>query len=287
MSETLSLGSKWASTSPELKKRIYTAVPGVAVLLALIIWGREFGIFLIEVVLSLAMIDEFARITYNLPDEKEKRYVLLFAAWFVAIGSLLLARTEYETLIFIFLCLFVYFLFTARRYLEHTDFTIHFKELTFSLFGLLYLGFLPTYFLKIHSSNNGIHWTIAFLLVNWASDIGAYFAGRHYGKTKLYELISPKKTREGAVGGLASGLLVVILYKLIFFSAMGWGAVISVSLFVGVASQVGDFCESFFKRAFDKKDSGSILPGHGGFLDRFDGVVFSLPIMYACTRIFS
>jgi phosphatidate cytidylyltransferase len=68
---------------------------------------------------------------------------------------------------------------------------------------------------------------------------------------------------------------------------MGWGAVIFVSLFVGIASQIGDFCESFFKRAFDKKDSGSILPGHGGFLDRFDGVVFSLPIMYACTRIFS
>jgi phosphatidate cytidylyltransferase len=276
----------WAGMSPDLKKRIAVAIPGVAILLALIIWGRELGIFLIEVVLSLAMINEFARITFNLPDEKEKRYILLFAGWFIAIDSLLLARTEFETLIFVFICLFVYFLFTARRYVEHEDFTTHFKELMFSLFGLVYLAFLPTYFAKIHGSNNGVHWMIVFLLLNWANDIGAYFAGRRYGKTKLYELISPKKTREGAIGGLASGLLAVLLYKLIFFSAMGWSAVIFVSLFVGVACQVGDFCESFFKRAFDKKDSGSLLPGHGGFLDRFDGVVFSLPIMYACTRIF-
>ena len=273
--------------SPDLKKRIYTAIPGVAVLLALIIWGRELGIFLIEVVLSLAMINEFARIIFNLPDEKEKRYILLLCRLVCGDWQSFACSYRIRNFDFYFSLLFVYFLITARRYIEHSDFTTHFKELMFSLFGLIYLAFLPTYFLKIHSSNNGVHWTIVFLLLNWATDIGAYFAGKRYGKTKLYELISPKKTREGAIGGLASGLLVVLLYKLIFFSAMGWGAVISVSLFVGIASQIGDFCESFFKRAFDKKDSGSILPGHGGFLDRFDGVVFSLPIMYACTRIFS
>jgi CDP-diglyceride synthetase len=152
MSEALSLGSKWSSLSPDLKKRIATAVPGVAVLLALIIWGRELGIFLIEVVLSLAMINEFARIVFNLPDEKEKRYILLFAAWFIAIGSFLLARTEYESLIFIFLGLFAYFLGTARRYVDPAEFTVHFKELMFSIFGLIYLGFHPTYFFKIQAT---------------------------------------------------------------------------------------------------------------------------------------
>jgi phosphatidate cytidylyltransferase len=157
----------------------------------------------------------------------------------------------------------------------------------YSLFGLFYLGFLPTFFLKIHGSASGVHWTMVFLLINWASDTGAYFAGKKYGKTKLYPLISPKKTREGALGGLACAWVVIFIYKVLLFGAMGWGAVIIVPLLVGVASQVGDLCESFLKRAFDKKDSGSILPGHGGFLDRFDGVVFSLPIMYACTRVFS
>jgi phosphatidate cytidylyltransferase len=278
----------------ELQKRVATAVPGVAILVALIIFGGEFGIFLIEVVLSLAMVNEFAQIVYALPDEKEKRYVLLFATWFVALGSWILVRSEYELLILIFLALFIYFLTTARRYAEpvvgmvsQSEFSRHFKELMFSVFGLLYLGFLPTFLVKVHSCSNGVHWTLVFLLINWASDIGAYFAGKKYGKTKLYSLISPKKTREGAIGGLVSAVLVALVYKLAFFHAMDWLAVIFVPLVVGAASQAGDLCESFFKRAFDKKDSGSVLPGHGGFLDRFDGVVISLPFMYACTRIFS
>ena len=91
---------------------------------------------------------------------------------------------------------------------------------------------------------------------------------------------------EGAAGGLAAALVVVFIYKLAFFRAMPWGAAFFIPLLVGAVSQVGDLCESFMKRAFDKKDSGSLLPGHGGFLDRFDGIVFSLPVMYASIRIF-
>ena len=74
--------------------------------------------------------------------------------------------------------------------------------------------------------------------------------------------------------------------KAVFFREMPWGAVAVMPLVVGAVAQIGDLCESMVKRAYDKKDSGSILPGHGGFLDRFDGVVFSLPVMYACVRLF-
>ena len=291
--------SALSTMSPELKNRIWTALLGVATLLLFIIFAGGIGMFIVQVVLSLAMIYEFGHMAYSLPDQKEKRYILLFATWFISLGSLVLARSEYELLVFTFLSLFLYFLVTARRYgdapgnimggatFDQAAFSAHFKELMYSLFGLFYLGFLPTFFLKIHGSANGVHWTMVFLLINWASDTGAYFAGKKYGKTKLYPLISPKKTREGALGGLACAWGVTLIYKVLLFGAMGWGAVIIVPLLVGVASQTGDLCESFLKRAFDKKDSGSILPGHGGFLDRFDGVVFSLPIMYACTRVFS
>jgi len=270
--------------SPELTRRIATGVVGIALLLALVIWGGTIGIFLIATVLSLAMTDEFARMVYRLPDHEEKRYVLLFAAWFVAVGSLLVGG-EYELLIFCFLALFTYFLFSSRRHAEELN--PHFKELMFSIFGLLYLALLPTYLPKIHGANWGVLWTIEFFLINWATDTGAYFAGKKYGKVKLYPLISPKKTREGALGGLATALVVTLAFKLIFFHAMPWLAVIFVPLVVGTVAQIGDLCESLLKRAFDVKDSGSILPGHGGFLDRFDGVVFSLPIMYACIRLFT
>ena len=86
---------------------------------------------------------------------------------------------------------------------------------------------------------------------------------------------------------MATAWIVTLLYKLILFRGMPWAAVIIVPPLVSATAQAGDLCESLLKRAFDCKDSGSLLPGHGGFLDRFDGVVFSLPIMYACIRIFS
>ena len=272
------------STS-ELAKRIATGVLGVAVLLLLILFGGTLGIFLIATVLSLAMTDEFARMVYRLSDRSEKRYVLLFSAWFIALGALILAHSEYELLVLCFLALFGYYLFTAQRHAEELN--PHFKELMFSIFGLLYLALLPTYLPKIHESSWGVLWTIEFFLVNWATDIGAYFAGRKYGQRRLYPLISPKKTKEGGVGGLAAALGATLVFKLAVFHAMPWAAVIIVPLLVGAAAQVGDLCESLLKRAFDVKDSGSTLPGHGGFLDRFDGVVFSLPIMYACIRLFT
>jgi phosphatidate cytidylyltransferase len=273
-----------SSVSPELRKRVLTGVAGGAALLLAIIFGGGVGIFLLATALSLVMVDEFARMVFSLGDREEKRYVLLFSTWVIALGALILARSEYELLVFAFMGLFVYYLFSAKRHAEALN--SHFKVLMSSIFGLLYLSLLPT-FPKIHAAANGVHWVIVFLFINWSMDTGAYFAGKKYGKTPLYPLISPKKTREGVIGGLLAGLVVTLLYKLIFFRAMAWAAVIIVPPLVGTIAQVGDLCESFLKRAFDKKDSGSILPGHGGFLDRFDGVVFSLPIMYACIRLFA
>jgi phosphatidate cytidylyltransferase len=271
--------------SPELRKRIVTGFVGAAALLLLIAFGGSVGIFILATGLSLLMIDEFSRIVFSLEDQEEKRYALLFAAWLIALGALILAHTEFELLVFSFLALFIYYLVTAQRHAEQM--AVHFKELMFSIFGLLYLAALPTFLPKIHGAPNGAHWVIVFLFINWATDTGAYFAGRKYGKTPLYPLISPKKTREGGIGGLVTAWVVTLVYKLILFHGMPWGAVIIVPPLVSCVAQAGDLCESLLKRAFDRKDSGSFLPGHGGFLDRFDGVVFSLPIMYACIRIFA
>jgi phosphatidate cytidylyltransferase len=154
----------------------------------------------------------------------------------------------------------------------------------YSAFATSYLIALPLFLALVRGA--GAHWTLLFLFIVWAGDIGAYFGGKRFGRKKLYEKISPKKTREGAWVGLLCGLAVSILYRLAFFPGLSWTAAVVVPLAVGIAAPVGDLVESFLKRAFDTKDSGSILPGHGGFLDRFDGVVFSLPVMYACVRVF-
>ncbi len=270
----------------ELKKRVLTGLIGGIALLGLVVFGGTLGIFFLSTLLSLAMIVEFTDIIFTLGDRIEKRYVLLSLGWFVALVNLLAHHSEYQSLVVTFIVLFIYFLISAKRH-KQLNFSIHFKELMYSFFAVLYLIFLPLYLRKIYESANGVEWTVLFLFIVWMGDSAAYFVGKKYGKIKLYPEISPKKTREGALGGILAGILVTFVFKLLLIHNMSWLGAVFIPVFVGSMAQVGDLCESFFKRAFDKKDSGSILPGHGGMLDRFDGVIFSLPAMYACIWIFN
>lgn len=127
---------------------------------------------------------------------------------------------------------------------------------------------------------------IGYFFVLWANDTGAYFVGRSLGKHKLFERISPKKTWEGSVGGAVFGLLVGYLNAMIFPS-------VSLSLWLAIAAIVvvfgslGDLVESMFKRSLNIKDSGKLLPGHGGVLDRFDGIFISAPLVYTFLRLVS
>jgi phosphatidate cytidylyltransferase len=272
--------------SSELSKRIATALVGVAILLSLIIFTHTLGVFVIALALALGMTYEFANITFSLSDRIEKRYVMLTWVWITAIGNWVLPYNEFELLLLGFFGLFFYFLFTSKRH-EQAEYSLHFRELAFAVLGLVYVVMLPLYLVKLHRFPAGVHFVLLFLFIVWMNDIGAYFVGKKFGRRKLLPHVSPKKTVEGALGGLASGLLIAAIYKLAFLPGLSGVATIVIPLMVGVTAQIGDLCESFFKRSFDTKDSGSILPGHGGFLDRFDGVVFSLPVMYACIRLFA
>lgn len=269
--------------SPELRKRVLTGVIGGFALLLLLIFGSTLGIFVLSAGLSMAMVYEYSEIVFTMPDRLEKRYLMLCIAWFVALVNLVI-QAEAGLMMISFMLLFGYFLFTAQRYSE-SQYLVHFKEFAFCCLGLFYLVFMPQYLVRIYEGPSGVEWTIVFLLIVWAGDTGAYFAGKKYGRRKLYPAISPKKTLEGAAGGLLSGFVITLLFKLAIFRGMSWAAVVIAPIVVGVFAQIGDFCESLFKRAFDKKDSGTLLPGHGGIMDRFDGVVFSLPVMYACIRV--
>ncbi len=274
-----------ATRATELQKRVMTGVFGGAALVALIWFGGRFGISVLAVLLSLLLQWEYLAIIFHLPDRQEKRWVLLGATWMVTFVNFWMPRTEFELLVICFMGLFTYFLFTSRRH-QGPSFESHFREFVFALFGLFYLVFLPLYFPLLSDSGYSIHWTLLFLFIVWGGDTGAYFVGRAYGRRKLFPTISPQKTWEGFAGGLVTGLVITIIYKLLFFQKLGWGGAIVTPLLVGAIAPVGDLAESFMKRAYDLKDSGTILPGHGGVLDRFDAVLFGLPVMYACIRIF-
>lgn len=271
--------------SSELASRVQTGLAGGVLLVALIFYGGLYGIYLVTAVLALGMVYEFCEMTFTMEDRQEKRYLLLLLGWLVIALDLFAPRSEFPLLVFCFLGLFSYFLVSAERYPE-VSLGHHFRELMFSVFGLVYLVFLPLFLPRIREAAGGLHWTVVFFLIVWAGDSAAYFVGMKYGKRRLYPKISPKKTIEGALGGLGAGLVICVLYRMAFFREMSLGAAVILPLLVGAVAQLGDLCESFLKRAFDRKDSGSVLPGHGGFLDRFDGVVFALPVMYAGVRIF-
>jgi phosphatidate cytidylyltransferase len=123
------------------------------------------------------------------------------------------------------------------------------------------------------------------LVITWASDIGAYFVGRAIGGRKLIPSVSPGKTVAGAVGGLVAGMLIAYLYArgvLVPVAHLGftpWGALLFGAI-ISVAAQVGDLFESLIKREGGVKDSSHLIPGHGGVLDRFDSLIFVLPVAY-------
>lgn len=122
--------------------------------------------------------------------------------------------------------------------------------------------------------------TLSVFLLIWATDTFAYYVGKNLGRHKLAPLISPKKTWEGAVGGAVGALLVAVVLKLTVLAFLAWPHVVAMALICGIVSQVGDLAESRLKRSVGAKDSGTLLPGHGGLLDRFDALLLAVPLVY-------
>lgn len=146
--------------------------------------------------------------------------------------------------------------------------------------AVLYVSGFLAHLVLIRNTESGVVWIYMILAVVFAGDIGALYVGTFLGKRKLCPSVSPKKTLEGSAGGLASNLVVGVLFKLVFLPGPPW--VLSGIFFIvlGIAAQLGDLFESMLKRAAGVKDSGVIFPGHGGLLDRIDALLFAAPVGY-------
>jgi phosphatidate cytidylyltransferase len=154
-------------------------------------------------------------------------------------------------------------------------------NIAYTFLGLLFVVVPFLFFFGLAFIGEGYtpHLTLGFLIMLWSNDTGAYLTGRAFGRTKLFERHSPKKTWEGFIGGILIAAIAGYILS-IYFNDLTWKQWVTVAVLIGSFGTLGDLVESMFKRSINIKDSGSILPGHGGLLDRFDGLLLAAPIVY-------
>ncbi|TCJ05955.1 phosphatidate cytidylyltransferase [Cytobacillus praedii] len=153
-----------------------------------------------------------------------------------------------------------------------------FDDVAFSILSTLYVGIGFYYF--IETREEGLIFIFFSLFIIWATDSGAYFIGRAIGKKKLWPEISPNKTIEGSIGGVFCAIIVALLFLLFTDIPATFIQMLLITVVLSVFGQIGDLVESALKRHYDVKDSGNIMPGHGGILDRFDSLLFVWPLIH-------
>jgi len=155
-----------------------------------------------------------------------------------------------------------------------------FTSWVWTMAGILYVGWLLSYLVALRGLDDGRSWVFLAIFTTFGSDMAAFFVGRALGKHRLAPRISPGKTWEGAVAGVFGAIIVSLIVVAVFSMPLSFGQAILLGLLVSVFGQIGDLLESLFKRKMGVKESGKLLPGHGGLLDRMDSVVFAGIVVY-------
>ncbi len=269
---------------PNLAQRAIAAVIGVAIILCGVLYN-EWTFWILFLAISILTQREFyklLKLDENLP----------LSVYGIFCGIMLNALTfliEKELLSFKYYYVIVPLLTTTFfiKLYRKKD-TKPFANLGYTFLGIIYVA-VPFALINemVLTDDNGYapQLILGCLFILWANDTGAYFAGRFLGKRKLFERVSPKKTWEGFFGGAITSLIVAFILTKYFDSLLGWQWY-GVAVIIFVTGTLGDLVESLFKRSIAIKDSGNMIPGHGGFMDRFDGLLLSMPFIVTFLKIF-
>lgn len=267
----------------DISTRLYTAIFFTFFVIGSIVlsqWSYTILFFLI----SLLCVYEFYKIVF---DTKNKlRFGLALLNCFMPVVFGILIRMEYlqvapEVMISCLVCWILIIL--ASELLSATQNPI--EKTSYSLFALVYIGFPCMFAYELGFKDGGFSYLplLGIIPLIWANDTGAYLVGSAIGKRPLFPAVSPKKTVEGTLGGILTAMIMSYPMSLLN-NAFDWKEWLFIALIIGVAGTIGDLIESKFKRNYNIKDTGTFLPGHGGFLDRFDSFLFIISFIYLYTK---
>lgn len=257
-----------------MKQRIITGVIAAALFIPIVFYG---GVPFTILVYALASVGLYELIRMNKLTVISMPTVLAaLLLWTILVPSNVTGVFETIGLTKVEITFVIVLLLLSYTVLSKNTFT--FDNAAFLLMATTYVAM--GFFYLNETRLAGIQYVFYALFVIWATDSGAYFIGKAIGKRKLWPEISPNKTIEGSIGGILCGIVVALVYNVFLPVQSNISVLIAVTIAISVFGQIGDLVESAFKRHYGVKDSGTILPGHGGILDRTDSWLFVLPLLH-------
>lgn len=267
-----------------LQQRTISGIIG-AILMISLIFTHEITFVVLITSLSLASVHEFFNLIKAKTTYKPNSFMAMLISFFSLLLSYFIQKGILPVNYYYLLLPLISICFISELYRKFPN---PFSNIAVTIIGLIYAVMPFIFFMKIsfiHKNEYSWQIVMGLFLTLWASDVGAYISGKTLGKNKLFPSVSPGKTWEGSIGGAILSLLVAYGLSIIWkeLTVVQW---IGTSVIIIIFGMYGDLVESAFKRSIQVKDSGTMIPGHGGFLDRFDGLYLSLPVIYSYLQFF-
>lgn len=256
-----------------MKQRILTAIIALIVVIPILLFGSWPFILFTYVLATIALFELLK--AYQISSFVIPISIAILFLWFILIPNKAIMNIHVEQFNSKIIILFV-MLLLAYTVLSKNKFT--FTDAGFMLIATAYISF--GFYFIIVARLTGLNYLLFILFVIWATDTGAYFFGRTFGKRKLWPVISPNKTIAGAIGGILLATITAIAFQFIHPFSVDILVIVAVAIIISIVGQVGDLVASACKRYYQIKDFGHLLPGHGGILDRLDSLLFVLPLLY-------
>ena len=254
-------------------KRVVTTIIALPPLIVIIWFAPLYVLSLVIMVVAIASLHEFYRMIS--PPVQKGLMLITYLLNVLLFCSLILSDLLFVAILPLFVLIpMAYSLFSYGR-----NSPVKADGVGLTIVGPFYVCLPLVLLVLIARLPHGTLWIFYLLSVIFAGDTASFYVGRRFGKHRLTR-VSPGKTLEGSIGGLLANTVVAGIFGLFFFPSLSLASIVVLAIGIGIAGQIGDLVESLFKRRSDRKDSGGLLPGHGGLLDRIDSLLFAIPVLY-------